>query len=149
METEEVPETEGVRRSDRIAESKVFYNIHGVENDGSTESPPAVVFKFKRKFAKSIDFNHEMEKGNLTYAPSLLNPYYMSIPASKLTTLTGKSPCMPQWATEAQHVKGQQTETVTRALPTVEINSTFYISLKLFHDLAHDEVNWLSLRQVL
>ena len=88
----------------------------------------------------------EMEKGDLTYAPSLRNPYYMSIPASQLTVLKGNALHMLQWATEAQYVEGEKTRKVSRTLPDVEINSCFYISLKLFHDIANDEVDWLSLR---
>jgi len=125
------------RQSKRIKESNPFINVYTIENEASATNSPAVVYKFDRQVVNSVKFSHVMEKGDLTYAPSLRNPYYMSVPGRMFTLLAGDTSGLPQWGTESL---------IHRGVPSTEIGAFFYVSLKLLYDMANDEVNWESLR---
>lgn len=124
------------RRSSRSQSTEIFKNIYGVES--AADSPPVVV-KFQRHLAETIDFNNGMETGHLKYAPSLRNPYYMCLHVTQFAELLVNTPYGPEWATPARY---------HRTTAGVAFQSYFNISLKLFRDIANDEVDWLALRYV-
>ena len=126
----------GPRRSSRSQPTEIFKNIYGVES--AADSPPVVV-KFQRHLAETIDFDNGIETGHLKYAPSLRNPYYMWLHVSQFVGLLGTTPCRVEWATPARY---------HRTTAGVAFRSYFNISLKLFRDIANDEVDWLALRYV-
>ncbi|CEF76480.1 hypothetical protein FGSG_08201 [Fusarium graminearum PH-1] len=128
------------RRTLRISVRDIFQNISGIENDGTDQSPPPVVSRFQRLKAQSIDFNKGFEKGDLKYAPSRRNPYYMAIHKDKMSEMLHQER-MAEWATETKY-EG-------RPSPDTAIQSFFNVSLKLFHDMATDNVNWLSLSRLI
>ncbi|KAF4997457.1 hypothetical protein FGRMN_3821 [Fusarium graminum] len=122
------------RRSARKAPKGIFTNV--IDADAKVEDAP-VVSMFNRDEARAIDFqNEEVEKKNLTYAPSLRNPYYLSVGQPLLATLFPDRISGPKYTTSAKCPRpseGSATE------------PSFFVSLKLFHDMAEDRVDWVSL----
>ncbi|KAF5670060.1 hypothetical protein FHETE_4743 [Fusarium heterosporum] len=122
--------------SERNAPKGIFTKVEdavGASDEGS------VVFKFNRKNAIAIDFrNNDVEKKGLTYAPSLRNPYYLSVGQPLFTKLFPDHLHGPDYTTPAKSI---------RPRPNSAIEPSFYVSLKLFHDMAEDQVDWLSLSQ--
>lgn len=136
------PVKKATRKSPRNSPTEIFKNIYGVE--GTADSPPVAV-EFKRNLAtERINFNHEMERGDLKYAPSDKNPYYMCLHKSQLGGLLQISQGGFQWATPARYTSNNYP--FLRAVPETALDSFFNISLKLFYDMANDQVDWLALR---
>ncbi|RFN47652.1 hypothetical protein FIE12Z_8109 [Fusarium flagelliforme] len=135
------PVKKATRKSPRNSPTEIFKNIYGVE--GTVDTPPVVV-EFQRNLAtERINFNHEMERGDLKYAPSDKNPYYMCLHYSQLADLRKISLGGCQWATPARYSGND--ERFPRSEPDVALDSFFNVSLKLFYDMANEQVDWMAL----
>ncbi|CAG1986782.1 unnamed protein product [Fusarium graminearum] len=137
---EDVPAKRNARKR-RIPKGGIFENIFGIddaETDG--ETPPTVVSRFLRSNVDYIDFDDGFESGDLKYAPSRRNPYYMAVHRDKFGELFGGLAQTKEWATT--------TKLAGRPGALSGIQSFFQVSLKLFHDMANDSVDWLSLSRL-
>ncbi|KAG8355681.1 hypothetical protein FVEN_g6469 [Fusarium venenatum] len=139
IEVEDDEENPQNRRT-RIPVGEIFKNETGAKNAENGEGPSPVISTFQRGNAGTIDFDKGFEKGHLTYAPSRRNPYYMAIKRDEMGEMF-KQQQMGKWATETRY-EG-------RPLPDTAIQSYCNVSLKLFHDVANDCVNWLSLSRLI
>ncbi|EKJ70234.1 hypothetical protein FPSE_09608 [Fusarium pseudograminearum CS3096] len=130
-----------IARDRRIPEGDIFENIFGIEDSETDgEQPPPVISQFLRSNLNYIDFDHGFERGDLKYAPSRRNPYYMAIQGNKFNELFGRMENSKEWATT--------TSRAGRTGAMSAIGSYFNVSLKLFHDMANDCVDWLSLSRL-
>jgi hypothetical protein len=137
IEIEKDKEVSSNRRSSRIPTTEIFKNEFGTEDTENDEGPGPVISRFQRQNAKTITFDEGFEKGDLTYAPSNRHPYYMTIQRDQMLKMFDLKQ-MGQWATTADYPD--------RSSAGTAIQSYFNVSLKLFHDVANDCVDWLSLR---
>lgn len=127
----------------RPSVNEIFKKIFGIDDsktddDGDDDATVPVVSKFQRDKAKAVDFNQVFEWGDHKYAPSRRNPYYMAIQHNDFGKLFGGQAKKIQWATGTTYKERPTTDTA--------IVSYFNVSLKLFHDMANDTVDWFALR---
>ncbi|UZP37017.1 hypothetical protein NXS19_004833 [Fusarium pseudograminearum] len=129
-------------RPPRPSADEIFENIFGIQDSNTDDDAPVpVVSKFQRDKAKAVDFNQAFERGDHKYAPSRRNPYYMTIKRDDFGQLFGGQAKKIEWATGTAYKE--------RLTAGTAIVSYFNVSLKLFHDMANDNVDWFALSRLI